>query len=130
MSGALQLQSAVVACLSQSQGLLGTYHDAPARASFPYAVVICSNEKDWSCKAREGREIALQVTLWDDQPSRLLTVESEAETTMKTVETTSDWCLSTLVLTGKRRLRDPAGPWSCMLEYRARLLKITAGAGA
>lgn len=130
MSAALELQSAVVARLSRSQGLLGTYYDAPSRAPFPYAVVICSNEKDWSCKAREGREITLQVTLWDDQPSRLLTVESEAEATMDTVEITSAWCLSTLVLTGKRRLRDPARPWSCMLEYRARLLKTTAGAGA
>jgi hypothetical protein len=103
--------------------LSGVYHDAPARARFPYAVLNCSDERDWSCKGRGGREIALQLVLWDEQPSRLLALESAIEVKLVAPRTGPDWHLSTLVLTGKRRSRDPGGPWSCMFELRARLIE-------
>src|SRR6476469_6746131 len=95
MSATLELQSAIVAGLEQSQRLSGVYHDAPARASFPYAVLNCSDERDWSCKGRQGREIVLQLSLWDDQPSRLLTMEGDLEEDLRAIATSSDWHLST-----------------------------------
>lgn len=128
MNAALQLQTAIVACLSQNGDLAGVYFDAPARAPFPYVVLNCSAEKDWSSKGRRGRELTLQVALWDDQPSRLLEVESGVELTLETPDISTGWHLSTLVLTAKRRLRDPGGAWSCTLEYRARLIEAEAGA--
>jgi hypothetical protein len=127
MSATLGLQTALVALLDQAPHLSGVYHDTPARAAFPYAVLNCSDEKDWSCKGREGREVSLQLSIWDDQPSRLLSVESSLEHDLKALALASNWHLSTMVLTGKRRVRDPAGPWSCMMEYRARLLQAASG---
>jgi hypothetical protein len=130
MSATIALQGALVARLDNGGQLSGVYHDAPARAQFPYAVLNCNDERDWSCKGRQGREIALQLVLWDEQPSRLLTLESIVEAELSSLHTGPDWLLSTLVLTGKRRSRDPGGPWSCMFEFRARLLKTGEGLAA
>ncbi|GAA4005177.1 tail completion protein gp17 [Sphingomonas humi] len=122
MGATLELQSAVVAAFDGSQQFAGVYHDVPARAEFPFAVITCSDERDWSCKGRRGREIELQIVLWDDQPSRLLELEDRLESAVQGVKTEVDWKMSTMVIMGKRRTRDPAGPSSCMLQYRARLL--------
>lgn len=130
MSATIALQGALVARLDQGLRLSGVFHDAPARARYPFAVLNCSDERDWSCKGRQGREIALQLVLWDEQPSRLLTLESEIELALDALETRPDWHLSSLVLTGKRRSRDPGGPWSCMFELRARLIESVNGASA
>lgn len=127
MSATIALQAALVARLDQGQRLSGVFHDAPARAPYPYAVLNCSDERDWSCKGRQGREIALQLVLWDEQPSRLLALESDIELDLDGLGTGPDWHLSSLVLTGKRRSRDPGGPWSCMFELRARLIESEKG---
>jgi hypothetical protein len=130
MSATIALQGALVARLDQGGHLSGVYHDAPPRALFPYAVLNCSDERDWSCTGRQGREIILQLVLWDEQPSRLLSLESIVELELSSLATGPDWYLSTLVLTGKRRSRDPGGPWSCMFELRARLIEHDIGAAA
>jgi len=130
MSAAMALQEALVARLAQGDALSGVYHDAPARAHFPYAVLNCSDERDWSCKGRQGREISLQLVLWDEQPSRLLTLESVVESDLKALQTGDEWYLSSLLLTGKRRSCDPGRPWSCMLEFRARLIEHVEGASS
>jgi hypothetical protein len=128
MSATIALQGALVASLEQGGLLKGVFLDAPARTQFPYAVLNCSDERDWSCKDRQGREIALQLELWDEQPSRLLEVESDIERELGSVALHSQWHLSTLVLTGKRRTRTPGSPWSCTFELRARLIEIGAPA--
>ncbi|NJC06933.1 hypothetical protein GGQ97_002726 [Sphingomonas kaistensis] len=130
MSATIALQEALVAKLNNGGQLSGIYHDAPARAQYPYAVLNCSDERDWSCKQRQGREIALQLVLWDEWPSRLLTLENLIEVELGSFEAGADWHLSTMVLTGKRRSRDPGGPWSCMFELRARLIETTVSSAA
>lgn len=122
MSATLALQGAIVSQLEEVPQLSRVFHDAPARAHFPYAVLNCSDERDWSCTGRQGREIMLQVVLWDDQPSRLLSLEALVEMELEKVAVPAAWHLSTLVLTGKRRSCDPGGPWSCTIEMRARLM--------
>jgi hypothetical protein len=128
ISASNALQGALVAKLNESSLFTGVYHDAPARALFPYAVVNCSDERDWSCVGRSGREISLQLVLWDEQPSRLLTREGDAEFLLQALDAGLAWHLSTFVLTGKRRSRNPGGPWSCTLEFRARLIEQENGA--
>lgn len=130
MGATIALQTGLVSSLDGDGLLSGVYHDAPPRAPFPYAVLNCSDERDWSCQGREGREIALQLTLWDEQPARLLVVEDRVEPRLALLDAGPDWVLSSLVLTGKRRSRDPNGPWSCTLEMRARLLAAAGGGAA
>lgn len=124
MSAAILLQEALVTKFAAVAQLTGIFHDAPARAPFPYVIVDCNDERDWSCKGREGREIALQLVVWDDQPSRLLAVEADIEQRLKPTPVGGGWHLSSLLLTGKRRTRDPGGAWSCTFEHRARLIAI------
>lgn len=129
-SASIALQEALVAKLDESSLFTGVYHDAPARAVFPYAVLNCSDERDWSCKGRSGREIVLQLVLWDEQPSRLLMREGDAEVILGSFGTGPHWHLSTFVLAGKRRSRNPGGPWSSTFEFRARLIDQNSGASA
>lgn len=129
-SASIALQGALVARLDESSLFSGVYHDAPARAIFPYAVVNCSDECDWSCKGRSGREITLQLVLWDEQPSRLLLREGDVESVLRSFDTGSQWHLSTFVLTGKRRSRNPGGPWSVTFDFRARLIELESGGPA
>lgn len=128
MTAMLALQSALVGQLERATLLSGVYHDVPVRAEFPYAALNCGDEKDWSCKGRQGREIALEIMLWDDQPSRLLETESEVERGIRAVQTGPQWHLSTFILVGKRRSRTPGGAWSCLFELRARLIERAPGA--
>lgn len=128
MGAALALQTALVAKLKQIGALSGVYHDVPARAAFPYAVLACDDEQDWSCKGREGREIVLRVDLWDDQPGRLLTIENAVELETEQLAVSGDWHLSSVLLTGKRQNRNSGEPWSCSIDYRVRVLS-TNGEG-
>lgn len=130
MNATIALQRALVARLAESDQLTGVYHDPPARAHFPYAVLHCSDEQDWSCIERQGRQITLQLVLWDEQPSRLLITESQVEDQLVALQAGPGWHLSTLVLTGKRRSRDPGGPWSCNFELRARMIEAHDGGSA
>lgn len=129
-SASIALQGAIVTKLDESALFTGVYHDAPARALFPYAVVNCSDESDWSCKGRNGREIVLQLVLWDEQPSRLLMREADVEIVLQSFGISAQWHLSTFVMRGKRRSRNPGGPWSCTFEFRARLIELESGASA
>ena len=123
MTGAANaLQTAAVERLKQFADLTGIYHDAPARAPYPYAVLVCSDEKDWSCKGRAGSEIFLQLVLWDERPARLLELEDQVSLDADALSLGSDWQLSTLQMMGKRRVRNPLGAWNSIFEFRARLL--------
>ena len=131
MTGAANaLQAAAVAKLEQIADLTGIYHDAPARAGYPYAVLACSDEKDWSCKGREGREISLQLVLWDERPARLLELEDQVTLKANRLAIASNWHLSTLQLTGKRRVRNPLGAWNAIFDFRARLIAQQNEAGS
>ena len=130
MGAALALQAAIISHLAPIGDLTGVYHDAPARASFPYAILICGDEKDWSCKGRQGREIALQLVLWDEQPARLLEVEKQVVLDRESILIAAGWHLSSLLFTGKRRVRNPLGPWNCVFEFRVRMLSNPAGEGS
>lgn len=131
MTGAANaLQTAIVATLKQITELTGVYHDAPARAAYPYAVLVCSDEKDWSCKGREGREVSLQLVLWDERPARLLDLEDLVTLEADALSVAADWRLSTLQLTGKRQVRNPLGAWNAVFEFRARMMAQQNGSGS
>lgn len=131
MTGAANaLQAAAVARLKQFADLTGIYHDAPARATYPYAVLVCSDEKDWSCKGRPGSEISLQLVLWDELPARLLELEDQISMEADALSLGPDWQLSTLQMTGKRRLRNPLGAWNSIFDFRARLMAQQSGTGS
>lgn len=127
MGATVALQEALVGRLVQHPEFTGIYHDAPARAPFPYVVLICDDEKDWSCKGRDGREIMLSLAIWDDEPGRLLDLEALVEAELAEAAISGRWHLSTFVQVGKRRSRNPSGPDSSRIEMRARLIAANQG---
>lgn len=123
MNAGLALQVALVSAVQRIADLTGVFDGPPPRAQYPYAVVDASTMFDWGHKSAEGREVAVAVTLWDDQPSRLHELSDAVEAAIDEVTTVSDWSLVNFRFQRKRVVRDVAGPWAAALDYRARLLK-------
>lgn len=123
MSPGLALQEALVALMEQVAGLNGVFDGPPPRAAYPYVVVDASTEFDWGHKSAEGREIAVAVTLWDDQPSRLHALSEAVHGAVDGVTTVPGWSLVNFRFQRTRVIRSVAGPWAMASDYRARLLK-------
>ena len=123
MSAGASLQVALVGVLAEVGGLTGVYDGPPPRASYPYLVVDAGTELDWGHKSGAGRDVAVAVTVWDDQPARLQDIAAEVERAVEDVSVVSGWALASLRFSRKRVMRDVAGPWAVALDFRARLLK-------
>lgn len=119
MTAGAALQAAIVAAVSGQIELTGTFDGPPARADYPYLIIDCSTERDRSCQSYVGRELEIELTLWDDQPKRLLDVEGALERRMSQTLAVADWELASLRFASKKKVRNPVGPWSCTLSYRA-----------
>ncbi|MCW3798621.1 DUF3168 domain-containing protein [Sphingomonas sp. BN140010] len=125
MSSAGQaLQAALVSRFSLLSDLSGIYDGPPARAAFPYLVVDAGTEGDWSTKTEVGREVAVALTLWDDQPARLQALADRVADAMTADLEPVGWSLVTCRLLKRRVLRDVAGPWAAAIDYRARLFAL------
>lgn len=123
MTAGAQLQECLVRLTGTVDDLSGVFDGPPARAAFPYLVVDCGTERDWSCQSHVGREVTAELTLWDDQPGRLQALEATLEMAIRDPEHLADWRIMSFGLQGKKKARDPSGPWSCSLLFLARLLR-------
>ena len=122
MSAGGALQAAVALALEGIEALGGVFDGPPARAPFPYAVIDAGSESDWSHKNGEGREVAVAITLWDEQPVRLHELADLVEAAAAGLGTVEGWQLVTIRLVRRRVVRDVAGPWAAAIDFRARLL--------
>jgi hypothetical protein len=116
------LQSALATALEAVSGLAGIFDGPPARAPYPYVALDAGSERDWSHKSGEGREVALAVTLWDEQPARLHQLADAIEARVRGLSEVDGWQLVSLRLIRRRVVRDVAGPWAAAIDFRARLL--------
>lgn len=122
MSAGGALQAAVAAQLMAVPDLTGIFDGPPARAAYPYAVLDAGNESDWSHKTGQGREVAVAITLWDDQPVRLRALADQIEERVAALDDVVGHQLVSLRLLRRRIVRDVAGPWATAIDFRARLL--------
>jgi hypothetical protein len=116
------LQAALAGALAGEARLTGIYDGPPARAAFPYAAIDAGTESDWSHKSGEGREVLVAITLWDEQPARLAEVADQVEALAGRVGVVEGWRLVSMRLIRRRTVRDVAGPWAAVVDFRARLL--------
>lgn len=123
MTAALELQEALVARLSAAPGLSGVFDDAPARASFPYVVVNCVAEMPWRCVGMEGKELSVELTLWDEQPARVMELDGLLDEAGSPIPSLPTWSLSSLVVIAKKRSRSAAAPWASTVTLRARMFR-------
>lgn len=124
MSAAAELQAAIVAATSSLPALSGVYDGPPARAEFPYLVVDCSSERDWSASLQHGREIEVKLVLWGHPGPRFLDLEEALQECALPGRTLANWSVSSLALAERKRTRSPEGAWGSHLTLRARLLAI------
>ena len=131
MTGAgAALQAAAVSALQAAPGIGGVYDGPPLQAAFPYATVEVGPESDWSHKSAAGREVRLAVTVRDqgERPARLHRLMAEAEAAMNLLEAIDGWTVVTIRFLRSRVVREARGPWSAVIEYRARMLSsVTEG---
>jgi hypothetical protein len=125
------LQAAAVAALTAhpvlANALTGVYDGPPPRAAFPYVAINDGIASDWSTKTNAGREIRLALTVWDDGESttRLSNLMSHVEDAVLAIpRDLPNWRIASLVFVRSMVVRDPAGPWAGLVEYRVRLLAI------
>lgn len=127
MSATVELQEAIVAAAEALDGLSGVYDGPPARTNFPYLVVDCSGEKDWSSKLLQGREIEVKLSLWDHPGPRFLALEEAMATCSLQGRSLATWYISSLVVQERKRTRSPEGAWGSHVTLRARLLASGGG---
>lgn len=129
MSGRAELQAAIVGTMTSISGIAGVFDGPPPRAEFPYMVVDCSTERQWGTKSHEGREITVELTVWDDQPARLIDLGSAGEDRLPGLLSLPNWELSSIRMASKTRIADPEGPSAVRTTYVARIYRL-AGQGA
>ena len=106
---------------------LAVFEGPPPRAAFPYVTVGAAATSDWSTKTAVGREVRAAATIWDDgeSPARFHALMHDVETAIAAIAGAADsWRIASNVFLRSLVARDPAGPWSGLIEFRIRLLQI------
>ena len=104
----------------------GIYDGPPTRAIFPYIAMATGASRDWSHKTGTGRELSLALAVHDDGSSAaslhhvMALVEEALAGGLPDPE---GWTIITFDFRRTRILRNAVGPWSGLIEYRARCLK-------
>lgn len=132
MSSALEaVQQALVAALSGHVALMdmvnGIFDGPPPRADFPYIALATGASVDWSHKGGVGRELSLALTIHDDgdTAARLHRVMALVEDALEAgLDDPDGWQIVTFDFRRTRILRSAVSPWSGLIEYRTRVLKI------
>ena len=124
MSAGAALQQAIALQLAALSELSGVYDGPPARAAFPYVAIDAGSESDWGHKSGEGREVMVATTLWDEQPARIHPLADALEAAVLGTQAVDGWQLVSLRLVRRRIVRDVAGPWAAVVDFRARLLRL------
>jgi hypothetical protein len=131
VSGPLEaVQRQLVARLQAHAALIdlisGIFDGPPARAKFPYIALTTGASLDWSHKGGVGRELSLALTIYDDGETaarvhRLMALVEEA--LEAGLADPAGWQIVTFDFRRTRILRRAAGPWSGLVEYRAKVLR-------
>ena len=130
MSSAMTaVQAAIADALRDSvavmAGVTGIYDGPPPRAAFPYVAISDGSGSDWSTKTAPGREIRVALTVWDDgeEPARLYGLMHAVEEAVAGMARDLDgWRVASVTFVRAMIVRDPAGPWAGLVEYRVRVM--------
>ncbi|MEH6715310.1 DUF3168 domain-containing protein [Parasphingorhabdus flavimaris] len=132
MSGALEaVQQQLVTRLAGHGPLTdlinAIFDGSPPRAAFPYIALATGASLDWSHKSGVGRELSLALTIHDDgeTAARLHRVMALVEDALEYgLDDPDGWQIVTFDFRRTRIVRSAVSPWSGLVEYRARALKI------
>ncbi|WP_420142878.1 DUF3168 domain-containing protein [Sphingomonas sp.] len=130
MSAAAEMQAALVAALAGAEGVSeiasGVFDGPPVRAAYPYLTIGDGFTTDWSHKTGRGREHRLTIAIWDEagRAARLHGLVGAVEAAIEALPANlPHHRIASLMLIRSRVLRPAGGPWTGMVEYRARTLE-------
>jgi Protein of unknown function (DUF3168) len=130
MTDAVQVvQTALVSVVQAHPAIAAAYcgvYDGPEpRLAFPYITITDGLVADWSTKTTLGRELRIALTVWDDgeEASRLHDLMGHVEDAVAAMpRDLPGWRVASIVFLRSLVVRDAAGPWAGLVEYRLRLL--------
>lgn len=129
MSAEMAVRAAVLAAIRGNAALMdilnGAYDGPPVKASEPYAVVGEGIGGDWGTKDRAGCELRLSLSILDrmETPARLAEAMRLADAAVRGVGGVVDgWRIGSVVLIRSRTVRARDQGWSCVMDYRFRVL--------
>ncbi len=125
------VQQSLIAALNAHLPLMdeidAVYDGPPPLAPFPYIALATGAALDWSFKGGVGRELGLALTIHDDGQSavRVHRIMAQVEEALKAgLADPEGWQIVTFNFRRTRVLRNAISPWSGVIEYRARVLKV------
>ena len=131
MSAPAALQAAVVAALTDADGIAGVasgvFDGSPARAAFPYLVIGEGVSFDWSTKTTNGREHRVTISVWDEagRTARILALTAAAGAAIEGIaRTLPGYRIAGVQFVRERLVRAPGGPWAGAVEYRVRTVAV------
>ncbi|MCH4152244.1 MAG: DUF3168 domain-containing protein [Sphingobium sp.] len=101
------------------------YDGEPAKATPPMLVVGDVLGSDWATKDKAGRELRLSLTVEDDRetPARISGIMPLADAAVRGLSgTIGAWRVGSLVMIRSRLVRNGAGRWVAVMDYRVRVL--------
>jgi hypothetical protein len=125
------LSDALAAALAGHAPLMaqvtGVFDAPPVRAARPYALIEETVFSDWGTKDMAGREGRVTLVVFDEgeRPVRLRLLAAEVEAAVAAMPRVlgDGWRVASLVLVRRRTLREGAGRWSTIAEFRVRMLR-------
>ena len=132
MSSALEaVQEQLVARLEADASLMdlvsGIFDGPPSRAAFPYVALATGASLDWGHKGGIGRELSVALVIHDDgeTAARLHRVMALVEAALEPgLDDPDGWQIVTLDFRRTRIVRSAISPWSGLIEYRAKVLRV------
>ncbi|HEX7781780.1 MAG TPA: DUF3168 domain-containing protein [Sphingobium sp.] len=129
MSAELAVRAAMLAALAGDGALgallNGVYDGTPVKATPPSAVVGECIGSDWGVKDADGREVRVSLSLFDVQetPGRLAEMMVLADGAVRGMSGLVDgWRIAGVVFLRSRTAKGRDRGWSCVMDYRVRVL--------
>ena len=123
------VQTAIVSALEAHPAIAAAYcsvYDGPEpHAVFPYISVTDGLVTDWSTKTATGREFRMALTVWDESEdaARLHDLMGHVEDAVAALpRDLPGWRVASIAFVRSLVVRDAAGPWAGLVEYRMRVL--------
>jgi hypothetical protein len=126
MSAELAVRAAVLAALREEDGLRtalnGIYDGTPVQASPPHVVLGEMHASDWGMKDRVGRDVRLQLLLFDlrENPAAMAEAMALIDATLRRVAMPG-WQVGSVAMLQCRTSPERQGGWRATMDYRVRI---------
>lgn len=131
MNPDVDMRAALIALLRADAALNAqvnrVYDGLPDKATPPMLVVGEGIGADWATKDKPGRELRIGLLIEDDRETtaRIGAIMPLVDAAVQGLSgTVGAWRIGSLVMIRSRLLRNGAGRWNAVMDYRIRVLAV------